>query len=207
MFISFEGIDFCGKSTQIKLLHQYLENRGNIVKIIREPGGTEISEQVRTILLSKKNNLMTLETEILLFSASRSQLVREKLRPYLDKGYYVISDRFHDSTTAYQGYGRGIPFDTVKHIHQISIGDTIPSITFLIDIPVDEAARRMGFISNTELDRIEVSKKTFFENVRNGYLEMARNEERFRVINGLLSIESIHEKIVTEIDNYEKGKI
>ncbi|MDP2303609.1 MAG: dTMP kinase [Ignavibacteria bacterium] len=206
MFISFEGIDFCGKSTQIKLLQKHFEDKKFEVRIIREPGGTEISEQIRTILLSKKNNLMTLETEILLFSSSRAQLVREKLRPYLDKGYYVISDRFHDSTTAYQGYGRGIPLETVKHIHEISIGNTIPELTFFIDIPVAEAERRMGLISSNELDRIEVSKKTFFEDVRKGYLEIARNEERFRVLNGLNSIEEIHEEILKEIDNYEKGK-
>lgn len=206
MFISFEGIDFCGKSTQIKLLQKHLEDKKFVVRIIREPGGTEISEQIRTILLSKKNNLMTLETEILLFASSRAQLVREKLRPYLDKGYYVISDRFHDSTTAYQGYGRGIPLETVKHIHEISIGNTIPELTFFIDIPVAEAERRMGLISSNQLDRIEVSKKTFFEDVRKGYLEIARNEERFRVLNGLNSIEEIHEEILKEIENYEKGK-
>jgi dTMP kinase len=149
---------------------------------------------------------MTLETEILLFSASRSQLVREKLRPYLEEGFFVISDRFHDSTTAYQGYGRGIPLDTVNHIHEISIGNTIPELTFLIDIPVEEAERRMGLIASGELDRIEISKKTFFEKVRNGYLELAKKETRFKVINGLMSIDTIHKSIVEVIENYEKRK-
>src|ERR1035437_7478026 len=117
MFITFEGIDFCGKSTQVQLLQKYLENKGERVVIIREPGGTDISEKIRDILLDKKNFKMVTEAEIFLFSASRAQLVREKIRPFLDKGYYVISDRFHDSTTAYQGYGRGLPIESVEHIN------------------------------------------------------------------------------------------
>ncbi|HUX59924.1 MAG TPA: dTMP kinase, partial [Ignavibacteriaceae bacterium] len=139
MFITFEGIDFSGKSTQVKLLRKYLNNKNKKVKIIREPGGTKISELVRTILLNKAHNKMTIETEIFLFSASRSQLVRQKIRPYLEQGIYVISDRFHDSTTAYQGFGRGIPIEAVKSINRLAIGETIPDLTFFIDIPVEEA--------------------------------------------------------------------
>ena len=104
MFISFEGIDFCGKSTQIELLKDYLIEKNKKVEILREPGGTELSEKIRVMLLDNKNSRMTAETELLLFSASRAQLVREKIRPYLEKEFYVISDRFHDSSTAYQGY-------------------------------------------------------------------------------------------------------
>ncbi|MBT8387215.1 MAG: dTMP kinase, partial [Ignavibacteria bacterium] len=103
MFISFEGIDFCGKSTQIDLLKDYLIEQGKKVEILREPGGTKLSEKIRTILLDNKNEQMLMETELFLFSASRAQLVREKIRPYLENGYYVISDRFYDSSTAYQG--------------------------------------------------------------------------------------------------------
>ncbi|HAB52254.1 MAG TPA: dTMP kinase, partial [Ignavibacteriales bacterium] len=130
MFITFEGIDFCGKSTQVELLRKYLTDRKKIVEIIREPGGTTISEMVRSVLLDKVHENMCSETEIFLFSASRAQLVREKIRPYLMKGYYVISDRFHDSSTAYQGFGRGLSVDAIINIHNLAIGETIPDITF-----------------------------------------------------------------------------
>ena len=142
MFITFEGIDFCGKSTQVELLKNYLIGINKKVHLIREPGGTEISEKIREILLDKKNNAMVMETEIFLFSASRAQLVKEVIRPYLQKGYYVISDRFHDSSTAYQGYGRGLPVDSILKIHNLAIGDTIPDITFFIDIPNEVAFQR-----------------------------------------------------------------
>lgn len=207
MFISFEGIDFCGKTTQIKLLQDYLEGKGKVVKIIREPGGTDISEQVRTTLLSKTNSLMTLETEILLFSASRAQLVREKLRPFLQQDYFVISDRFFDSTTAYQGYGRGIPLEYVNCINELAVGDTVPELTFFIDIPVAEAEKRKKHVTASELDRIEIAKKTFFEKVRSGYLEIAEKEKRFRVLNGLDSIEELNKNIISEIEKVIQGKI
>ncbi len=199
MFITFEGIDFCGKSTQVELLKKYLEDRKKHVEIIREPGGTEISEKVREILLDKKNNLMVMESEILLFSASRAQLVREKIRPYLQHGYYVISDRFHDSTTAYQGYGRGIPLDSVTQINSLAIGETIPDVTFFIDIPVEESEKRKSLKGNSHLDRIEISNSQFYNKVRNGYLHIAGNEERVRIIDGTLKIEEIHQKIIDEI--------
>lgn len=202
MFISFEGIDFCGKSTQIKLLKEYLERKNIVVEILREPGGTEISEQVRTILLSKKNNLMTLETEVLLFAASRAQLVREKLIPLLKSGTYVISDRFHDSTTAYQGYGRGIPLNIIDNIHKVSVGNTLPDLTFLIDISLDEVESRKLKVSSSELDRIEISDRIFFEKVRDGYLEIAKSDKRFVVIDGLQDVKLIHEKIVAIINKY-----
>lgn len=204
MFITFEGIDFCGKSTQVKLLKSYLENQNKTVKLIREPGGTEISEKIREILLDKKNSGMVIETEVLLFSAARSQLVREVILPYLQKGYYVISDRFHDSSTAYQGYGRGIPLDAVFQIHKIAIGNTIPDITFIIDIPVEEAERRKALNSNIELDRIEITKENFFERVRQGYFSMAKSEKRFRILDGTLSIETLHQIIIEEIKKIEK---
>ncbi|NWF49504.1 MAG: dTMP kinase [Ignavibacteriaceae bacterium] len=204
MFISFEGIDFCGKSTQIELLKNFLIKRGNEVEIIREPGGTEISEIIRNILLDKKNLEMFMEAEILLFAAARAQLVREKIRPFLNKGIYVISDRFHDSTTAYQGFGRGISLESVQHIHKISVGNTIPDMTFLIDIPVDVAQKRKIQLKQSDLDRIEVADAGFFENVRAGYLYLAEHESRFRVINGTLPIEKIHKEIIDELTLFEK---
>lgn len=203
MFITFEGIDFCGKSTQVELLKNYLISQNKKVHIIREPGGTEISEKIREILLDKKNNAMVMETEIFLFSASRAQLVREVIRKYLDNGYYVISDRFHDSSTAYQGYGRGLQVEAIKQINKIAIGETIPDITFFIDIPNNVASDRKAKKSDLNLDRIEVSDDLFFERVREGYLSLAESEKRFRVIDGTESIEKINEQIINEIITFE----
>ena len=203
MFITFEGIDFCGKSTQVELLRKYLVTKKKTVEIIREPGGTKISEMVRSILLDKVHENMSNETEFLLFSSSRAQLVREKIRPYLMKGYYVISDRFHDSSTAYQGFGRGLSVDAIINIHNLAIGDTIPDITFFIDIPVEEAEYRKQQKLHHELDRIEVSEKDFYEKVRNGYLFLSK-DERFRKIDGMQSIQTIHKQIINEIELLEK---
>lgn len=204
MFITFEGIDFCGKSTQVELLKNYLVKKNKQVEIIREPGGTEISEKIREVLLDKKHYHMFMETEIFLFSSSRAQLVREKIRPFLGKGFYVISDRFHDSTTAYQGFGRGIDINIVEHINKLAIGETVPDITFIIDIPVKVAEERKKIKTNTDLDRIEISDSVFFEKVRNGYLKLAEKEARFRVIDGTLNIEEIHNRIIKEIILLEK---
>lgn len=203
MLITFEGIDFCGKSTQVELLRNYLASRQKIVEVIREPGGTKISEMIRTILLDKVHENMCNESEIFLFSASRAQLVREKIRPYLMKGYYVISDRFHDSSTAYQGFGRGLSVDAIMNIHNLAIGDTIPDITFFIDIPVEEAENRKRQKLQGDLDRIEISERDFFEKVRNGYLYLSK-DKRFRKIDGTQSIQEIHYQIIKEIDLLEK---
>lgn len=203
MFITFEGIDFCGKSTQVDLLKDYLVSQNKKIKLIREPGGTSISEKIRDILLDKKNNSMVMETEIFLFSASRAQLVREVIRPYLKEGYYVISDRFHDSSTAYQGYGRGLPVDSIMKINNLAIGETVPDITFFIDIPNEVALERKAKKSIADLDRIEVSDENFFEKVRNGYYIIAASERRFRIIDGTKSIIEINEQIVNEINILE----
>jgi len=207
MFITFEGIDFSGKSTQVDLLKDYLIAKGKRVEIIREPGGTEISEKIRDILLDKKNHGMFMETEILLFSASRAQLVREKIRPYLEKGIYVISDRFHDSSTAYQGYGRGIPVEQIMAIHKIAIGSTVPEVTFFIDISLEEAERRKNKSMDGELDRIEVSEGNFYEKVRNGYLRIAEQDSRLKIINGTDTVNNIHKSIISEIEKIEKKEV
>lgn len=204
MFISFEGIDFCGKSTQVELLKKYLIEKNKKVEIIREPGGTDISEKVREVLLDKKHYHMFMQTEIFLFSASRAQLVREKIQPYLETGIYVISDRFHDSTVAYQGFGRGIDLETVQHINNLAIGDTLPDLTFIMDIPVDVAEKRKKLKENLNLDRIEVSDSGFYQRVREGYLKLAEKEKRFRIVDGTLSVQEIHSKVVNEIMLLEK---
>lgn len=204
MFITFEGLDFCGKSTQVELLKDYLVKKNRKVNILREPGGAIISEKIREILLDKKNSKMTMETELLLFSASRSQLVREIIIPQLNQGYYVISDRFHDSTTAYQGYGRGVPLNFVESLNKFVIQNALPDITFFIDIPVDEVVRRKSKIDLFELDRIELSKSGFYEKVRDGYLEISKSEDRFFTINGAASINEIHHMIISRIEDLKE---
>lgn len=202
MFISFEGIDFCGKSTQIKKLEEYFSSLNKNVIVIREPGGTLISEKIRDILLDNKNQKMVMETEILLFSASRAQLVREVIRPHLKNDFIVISDRFHDSSTAYQGFGRGLSVDDIRNIHKIAIGETVPDLTFLIDIPVEVAHKRKTDKAGN-LDRIENSDTEFYSRVRKGYLQIAGEESRFRVIDGNRDVELVHKDIVNEILKYE----
>ncbi len=199
MFITFEGIDFCGKSTQAELLKKYFENNGQKVILIREPGGTIISEKVREILLDKNNSEMKIETEFLLFSSSRSQLVREIIIPALKENNVVISDRFHDSSTAYQGYGRGLDIDIINQINSFAISNLIPDITFFIDTPVEVCLQRRAKKSKIELDRIELSSLSFYQKVRNGYLKIAKSDSRFRIVNGSLTIEEIHNIIIKEI--------
>lgn len=203
MFITFEGIDFCGKSTQVVLLANYLKNSGKSVVTIREPGGTVISEKIRDILLDKKNKEMFVEAELLLFSASRAQLVREVILPKLKNGFFVLSDRFHDSSIAYQGYGRGINLDHVTKIQEFAIGTAIPDKTFFIDIPIEEMEKRKHQFTFESLDRIEVSKNRFYEKVRKGYLKLAETHDRFIVIDGTQTIEQIHNQIIKNIFRVE----
>ena len=154
MFLSFEGIDCSGKTTQAKLLVEKLKNENREVLFLREPGGTEISEQIRQILLNKKNLKMTQVTELLLFSASRAQLVSEVIKPALSKNVVVITDRFVDSTTAYQGYGRGLHHGGVKGINAVATSGLMPKKTFFIDISVQEMYTRRQ-ASKQEIDRME----------------------------------------------------
>ena len=203
MFITFEGIDFCGKSTQVNLLNKYLTSKNKKVKIIREPGGTAISELIRKLLLDKSHKKMSIETEIFLFSAARAQLVKEKINYYLNIGTYVISDRFHDSTTAYQGFGRGIPLETVEKINHLAIGENIPDLTFFLDISAEESEKRKNKKAKSKLDRIELADKIFFEKVRSGYLYLSDKEKRIIKINGCLSKKEIHQQIIEEIELYE----
>ena len=201
MFITFEGLDFCGKATQVELLKKKLEELGKEVVLIREPGGTKISEKVREILLDKKNDEMHIESELLLFSASRAQLVREKIIPLLEKGYFVISDRFHDSSIAYQGFGRGINLESVKTIQKFAIGNAIPSLTFFIDLPLSDIDKRRSKFGVSNLDRIELSQNDFYDKVREGYIELSKTEERIVTIDGRDSIEKIHSKIINIVED------
>ncbi|NUN68466.1 MAG: dTMP kinase [Bacteroidetes bacterium] len=200
MFISFEGIDGSGKTTQAKKLSARLEDSGKKVLFLREPGGTEISEQIRQILLNKKNLKMTQISELLLFSASRAQLVTEVIKPALAAGTIVITDRFVDSTTAYQGSGRGLHIGGVKSINALATSGLMPRRTFFIDIPVAEMYERRRS-SGQEIDRMEMSNEDFYQRVREGYQEIAADEPgRFITIDGRQSIGEIHAIIWNEVD-------
>ena len=214
LFITFEGTEGGGKSTQIRLLADRLRESGRTVCLLREPGGTPIGEEIRhTLKHSEANDAMTPEAELLLLNASRAQLVREVIRPALAAGQVVLCDRFYDSTTAYQGYGRQLDLARVKAVTEIAIEGTRPDLTLLLDIPVDvsEARRlsrqkqlldvprsaagkervKLGF--NEPLrDRMEEADRAFFERVHEGFAAIAAAEpKRVRVIDATKSIEAV----------------
>ncbi len=197
MFITFEGIDFSGKSTQCDLLEKYLRQLGYDVVSIREPGGTVISEKIRTLLLDKDNRGMIGLTEFLLYSASRAQLVSEVIKPALAKGKAVLCDRYADSSTAYQGFARGLGVESVEKINALATDGFVPDLTIYVDITVEEALRRQAARDKAG-DRMEIEGGEFFALVRRGYLHIATtNKNRFKVINGMDDINTIQEKIRT----------
>jgi dTMP kinase len=194
--LSFEGSEGCGKSTQISLLRTRLEAAGRSVVVLREPGGTELGESIRHLLQhAKEGAAMTPETELLLFAASRAQLVREKIRPLLEAGTFVILDRFLDSTTVYQGIARGLPLESVRAINHFAIGGTLPQLTLVLDMDSATAWQRIHQ-SGRELDRMESQPQSFFEKVRQGYLEVAQAEpSRVKIIDASATPEVVHESI------------
>ena len=200
MFISFEGIDGSGKSTQLVILRELLEERGHTVVTIREPGATLLSESIREILLSTKQTI-TPTAELLLFSAARTQLVEKVIEPALRQGSIILCDRYADSTTAYQGYGRGLDLESVQLCNRMATRGVMPTVTFFIDVAYEQAQQRMQFNPGAgEPDRMERSGRDFFERVRDGYLAIAADEPgRFVVINGLRERSEIHEEIVSTL--------
>ena len=200
LFITFEGTEGCGKSTQVELLAERLRALGHRVRVLREPGGTPIGEEIRhTLKHSKVNVTMTYETELLLMNASRAQLVRETIRPALAVGEIVLCDRFYDSTTAYQGYGRGLDLALVKSVIDFAVGDTRPNLTVLLHVPPEVSAERLrSRQSNPPFvrDRIEEGDRYFFERVAQGYEAIAAAEpNRVRVVSGAGAIEVVCENI------------
>jgi len=194
-FISFEGLDYSGKTTQIEILTEKLRKQGINVLLIREPGGTQISENIREILLDKKNMQMTEICEVLLYSAARHQLVTEKIQSELTKGNFVIADRYVDSTTAYQGFGRQIPMSFIKELNKIATNNIIPSLTFFIDIDLKTLKGRKLFRKD-ESDRLESQKDAFYERIRKGYLNIAElDKTRVKIINGEQDINTIKNEI------------
>lgn len=196
MFITFEGIDCCGKSTQARLLAERMNESGRDVLQCREPGNTRLSEHVREILLNKEYDEMNERTELLLFAASRAQLVAEVILPALMDEKIVICDRFYDSTVAYQGYGRQLPLEDIIHINRIATQELIPDMTFFIDITPELALQRCTERLAGERDRMEESGVRFYERVIDGYMRLANEDAgRFYVIDGSKSMDEIHETI------------
>nr|WP_317356397.1 dTMP kinase [uncultured Tyzzerella sp.] len=200
LFITMEGTDGSGKSTQLNLLSQYLEKKGFNIVFVREPGGTKIGEKIRDIILDINNKKMDYMTEAFLYASSRSQLVSEIIAPELKKGSIVICDRFVDSSIVYQGIARNIGIDVVKKINNIATGGLTPDITFFLDLSPQEAIKRK--IQQKELDRLESEKDYFYKKVYDGYkLLISQNSERIKVIDATQSIENIHKNIVNYIES------
>jgi dTMP kinase len=199
LFITFEGTEGGGKSTQIQRLAVRLRDAGRTVRLLREPGGTPIGEEIRhTLKHSEANHAMTSEAELLLMNASRAQLVREVIRPALAAGEVVLCDRFYDSTTAYQGYGRGLDRTRVRAIIEFAVEQTRPDLTLLLDVPVAvsearRAARRAGPGANEPArDRMEEADRAFFERVHQGFRAIAQEEpQRVHVIDATASIDAV----------------
>ncbi len=208
MFITFEGLDFSGKSTQVGLLADALSRSGAKTLVLRDPGGTAIGERIRAVLLDRELLDMSDFTELFLFSASRSQLVQEIIKPALHAGTIVVCDRFYDSTTAYQGWGRGLSLEAIKSINRVAADGLLPAITYFIDIPVSEIELRMKR-QKAGADRMEMSGRAFYERAREGFLQLAKEEPRFEVIDGRMSIEEIRQKVWNrferEMANQRKG--
>jgi len=189
LFITFEGTEGCGKSTQIKLLAEHLQGIGHRVRTLREPGGTPIGEEIRhTLKHSENNHAMTAEAELLLMNASRAQIVREVIRPALAAGDMVLCDRFYDSTTAYQGFGRQLDLEKVKSIIEFAVGETKPDLTLFLHVSAEVSAERLRSRQSTlpfVRDRIEEADRKFFERVAHGYGVIAAGEpQRVKFING-----------------------
>ena len=200
LFITFEGTEGSGKSTQINLIARRVEAKGRRVRVLREPGGTPIGEEIRhTLQHSASNAAMTPEAELLLINASRAQLVREVIRPALEAGEVVLCDRFYDSTTAYQGYGRGLDLGLVEWVVGFAVGSTRPRLTLLLHIPLEiSESRRRHRQTRTPSprDRMEQADRQFFERVEQGFLAIAAKEPaRVRLVDATGSRETVLETI------------
>ena len=196
LFISIEGPDGSGKSTQVEYLKEYFASKRIPCIFTREPGGTDIGEKLRKIILDKENNEMCDMTEALLYAASRAQHVQELIRPALEQGKVVVCDRFLDSSIAYQGYGRKLG-DPVRQINKYAVMGALPDMTFLIDIDPGISKKR---IHRAERDRLENEKALFHKRVYNGYLEIAALEpERIKVLDGTMSRKDMHDSLIIHL--------
>lgn len=204
LFITFEGIEGCGKSTQMGLLKDYLASRGVKTLAVREPGGTSIGERIRSLLLNSEGEGIDPMTELFLYEACRTELVRKVIVPALTSGTTVICDRFIDSTLAYQGYGRGLDPDAVRTLNRLATGGLTPDVTILLDCGVEvglkRAFGRMEAGKGPREDRFEKEDMAFHRRVREGYLKLAGTEARIRLVDASREIPSIHEELCDIIE-------
>src|SRR5690349_6975502 len=197
IFITFEGTEGAGKSTQIKLLAERLQGSGKKVHLLREPGSTPIGEEIRqTLQHSSQNEAMTPEAELLLINAARAQLVREVIRPALKADEVVVCDRFYDSTVAYQGYGRGLDLSLVRQIIDFAVGDTRPQLTLFLHVPLAISEQRRAGRPQEVRDRFEEAGRKFFERVEQGFLAIAKSESgRVKHVDATQSVEAVSEEV------------
>jgi dTMP kinase len=198
-FITFEGIDGCGKSTQLSMTSKILSEQGYSVVVSREPGGTVIAEKIREILISPEHAEMVNECEFLLYCAARAQHVREKIIPAIKQGNIVLCDRFQEATFAYQGFGRAIPLDILTAINTYATGGLNPDLTFVFDLSVDSSISRMTRMNKTK-DRLEQNGKDFFERIRQGYLSMVKSSpKRIMTVDGEQTVEKVSDQVMVYI--------
>ena len=199
LFLTLEGVDGCGKSTQLCFLTEYLKQKGLDVLLTREPGGCAISEQVREILLSPENKAMSAETEMLLYAAARAQHIAEKILPALEAGKVVLCDRYLDSSIAYQGYGRELGEARVRQINWYAIERCMPDATFLFLLEVDRSFERIR-LGRESKDRLEQESRGFFDRVDFGFHALAQKEKRIRVIDAARSVEQVWAELREKVD-------
>lgn len=207
MFITFEGIEGCGKTTQAKKLKAYLEEQGKEVLLTREPGGSKLGLELRKILLSLESEGISKECELFLYLADRAEHVKKTIKPALSQKKVVISDRYTDSTLVYQGYGRGIELDLLTKLNSLATENLEPDLTILLDLPVEEGLKRalernlVDKVSRQE-GRFEAESLDFHNKIREGYLTLASlNPQRFVIIDGSLSPEKVFATILTKIES------
>lgn len=203
-FITFEGCEGVGKSRQIKMLEEYLQKHNIRYFLTREPGGTNVSEQIRSVILDGRNTSMTDECEALLYASARVQLLKEEIAPRLARGELVLCDRYLDSSLAYQGYARGLGVEFIEKINDYAIKNFMPDYTLFLDLPPELAFKRKGGVDKN--DRLELSGMEFHNRVYGGYKDLAdKDKERFIVIDASGEREQTHQKIISALK--EKGVI
>ncbi|SFG13301.1 dTMP kinase [Neptunomonas qingdaonensis] len=197
-FITIEGTEGVGKSTNVEFIRQYLADKGIDLRLTREPGGTPLAEEIRELLLKPREEVVCDDAEILLVFAARAQHVDQVIKPTLEKGGWVLSDRFTDATFAYQGAGRGISWNRIQQLEQYVLGDLRPDLTILLDIPVEEGMARV--MQRGEPDRFEREKLDFFDKVRQGYHHRLRAEpDRFALIDASQSLQGVQRQIAAAL--------
>ncbi len=195
-FISIEGIEGAGKTTQLNFIQQYLTEQGKKLVLTREPGGTELSEQIRELLLTPREEGMSVDTELLLMYAARAEHIEQVIKPALQRGDWVISDRFVDATFAYQGGGRGVDIDRIQSLSDWTLKGLATDLTIVFDLSVELSQQRV-MSRNNEIDRFEQEKADFFQRIRQSYLDRAEEEpSRIKVIDASQSIEDVQKQLV-----------